>query len=110
MLNELKNKIKIKRQIITRSDCQFLSDKIIEEGSVALIKKSLFYPNSYKTKSHKLLKSCELTIEAKECLQSVVELGDEKMSITSIERNIGRWLSDSSLFVKISHGLYRKLY
>jgi hypothetical protein len=50
------------------------------------------------------------TIEAKECLQSVVELGDEKMSIDAIDRNTTRWLNDTALFVKISHGLYRKLY
>jgi hypothetical protein len=51
------------------------------------------------------------THEAKECLQSIIEILEvEKMSIEGMDKKTQRWLSDSSLFEKISHGLYRKLY
>jgi len=51
------------------------------------------------------------TNEAKECLQSVVEIvGGEKITIEAMDKKTTRWLNDTALFEKIAHGLYRKRY
>jgi|Laugrefabdmm15dn_1035133.scaffolds.fasta_scaffold04930_2 hypothetical protein len=51
------------------------------------------------------------THEAKECLQSIIEILEvEKMSIEAMDKKTDRYLSNTLLFEKISHGLYRKLY
>lgn len=51
------------------------------------------------------------TIEAKECLQGIEEvMGVDKISVEAIDKKTLRWLNDSNLFEKISHGLYKKRY
>jgi hypothetical protein len=86
MINELKNKIqiKIKRQIITRGDCQFLPDRIVEELNINI---------SYNTLRRFFRVDSNTTVEASSTTLNILSKFIGHKTFEDLQKNL-EWSSE----------------